>query len=90
MKLKFDKNLKEETIVTVDGSNFVSQNYIDMVKEIHAGTPIEVEFSEKITQEEQNSVNAMIKKLNEINKQNIDTDQGFEPVDDINSEDIPF
>lgn len=89
MKLKFDKNSKEETIVTVDGSNFVSQNYIDMVKEIHAGTLVEVEFSEKITQEEQDSINTMIKKLNETNNQDNESIQEYID-DDINPEDIPF
>lgn len=88
MKLKFDKNTKEETIVTVGDNNFVSQNYIEMIKDIHAGNLIEVEFGEKIDQDEINSINAMVKKLNEINSQ--DTGQEHETIDTNNLEDIPF
>ncbi len=90
MKLKFDKNIKEETIVTVGGNNFVSQNYIEMIKEVHAGNLIEVEFSEKIEQDEINSINAMVKKLNGIKNENNNSSQEDELVDDIDINDIPF
>lgn len=90
MKLKFDKNPKGETIVTADGCNFVSQNYIDMIKKIYAGIPIKVEFGEKITKDEQDSINIMIKALNEIGTLDDDTTQEYETIDDINPDDIPF
>jgi len=97
MKLKFEKSEIGETIVTVDGKNFVSQNYIELIKQLYAGTEVEVEFGEDITTEEQNSINEMVKTINtidtktEVTKNNEVADVTPDyPEEEINPEDIPF
>lgn len=91
MKIKFEKNSKDEVVVTADGHNFASQNYIDMVKEIHAGKKLEVEFGKNVTPEEKNSINEMVKVLNSIDtKKDIDPVEEMENPEEINIEDIPF
>ncbi len=66
MKLEFKKNESEEVIVETDGEVFVSQSYIKMIKNLHKGTKVKVAFDDKFTPEEKDSVNAMIKKINNI------------------------
>jgi len=91
MKLKFEKNKIEEITVTIDGNNFVSQNYIEMIKQLYLGTKMQFEFGEDITQEEQNSVIKMVGMINNIDTKNSkNTTEEVRNEDDINPEDIPF
>ena len=97
MKLKFDKNEAKETVVTAGGKSFTSQNYIEMIKQLHAGTKVEVEFGENITEEEQSSINKMVKTINAIDAKvdesdkNNDSDVLTDYAEvEINPKDIPF
>lgn len=97
MKLKFEKNKAEETIVTVDEKTFVSQNYIDMIKQLHAGNDVEVEFGDGVTTEEQNSINEMVRAINSIDTKIVQRSGTHEnggaieyQEEEINPDDIPF
>lgn len=97
MKLKFDKNEVEEVIVSADGKSFSSQDYIEMIKQLHSGTVIDVEFGNSITEEEKISVNKMIGEINAVDRKAV-TKKVPAPIEkavvypdeEINPEDIPF
>lgn len=83
MKLKFDKNEAGEILMTADGDSFASQDYIEMIKHLHVGTKVEVEFGENITEEEQNSINGMVKAINAIDVRAAENEQSdIEETDD--------
>lgn len=66
MKLTFIKNSAGEIVVKVKGENFVTRDYIEMVKQVKANKPIEAEFDKEITKEEKDSVNLMLGEINKI------------------------
>lgn len=92
MKLKFQKNIEGEVIVTESGKSFVSQNYIEMIKQLHAGAKLMVEFGDGITAEEQDSINDMVKSVNSINTKSdaIETTETNIYEEEIDPNDIPF
>ena len=87
MKLKFEKNKNGEITIKVDGKDFSTKDYIQMIKKIKNEEKIEPEFGGNITEEEQNSVNSMIDDLNNIKESKVDESEAKE---EINVDNIPF
>ena len=97
MKLKFEKNENEEIFVKINGEDFFTKDYIEMIKEVKKEKKIEAEFGENITEEEQKSVESMLKDINDIKELGYkeDKNEGLESEDgeegdEIKIEDIPF
>lgn len=94
MKLKFEKNKKRETFVKVDGKDFSTKDYIEMIKKIKNKEKIEVEFEEDITTEEQGNIESMINEINSIKefdfKEQEREEENTDQYDEIKMEDIPF
>lgn len=77
MKLKFIKNSDGEITVIVDEKVFDTTDYLNMIIAVKNSTKIEVEsFDESISEEEKDSINKMLKKINEI-----DFDEDAEETD---------
>ncbi len=66
MKLKFKKNENKEILVKINGKDFSTKDYIEMIKEINNEKKIEVEFGKNVTEEEQESVLSMFNDINNI------------------------
>ncbi len=69
MKLFFDKKEDGEIFVQVEGKEFSPTDYIRMVKEIKRKEKIEAAYGEKITLDEKNSVETMLREINRINEE---------------------
>lgn len=91
MKLHFDRKGGGEVVVQVDGKDFTTVDYIKMIKEVKKDGKIEADFSEQISQDEKDSVGAMLKEINRINQKQEEAEPNIEyPEQDINPDDIPF
>lgn len=89
MKLKFEKNEAQEIIVSADGENFVSQNYIDLIKQLHAGKKLEVEFEEGLTDAEKQTIIKMVETINSLDTETGGSD--FKPINEVEKDDdLPF
>jgi len=86
MNLIFNKDKDGKILVTIDGKDFTTKDYINMIKEIKEGKDIKVSFDGDVSSEEKENINSMISDINnikEIDKIKIDES-------DIDSESIPF
>ncbi len=96
MKLKFTKNKNEEILLTMNGKEFDTNDYLEIVKNIKDDKKIELEdFDETISPEEQESIKEMIKEINLIGNNDDNTEDEESnavecPEEDINPENIPF
>lgn len=86
MKLKFEKSEEGEISVKIEDRNFVTKDYIQMIKDIKSDEKMEAEFSEEITQEEQNSVNSMLDEINKIKE--VATNENDGDNEEVHTEDI--
>jgi hypothetical protein len=80
MKLHFDKKEDGEIYAQVEGKDFSTKDYIQMIKEVKSEKKIEASFGKQITQDEQDSVKEMLVEINQINKE--DTVSGDEAEKD--------
>lgn len=85
MKLKFEKNKSEEIIVSADGNSFTSQNYIDMIKQLHEGNKLDIEFGEGVSDSEKESINKMVETINTLDTK---TDSDVQESNDEGDEDL--
>jgi len=86
MNLIFNKDKDGKILVTIDGKDFTTKDYISMIKEIKEGKDIKVSFDGDVSSEEKENINSMISDINnikEIDKIKIDES-------DIDPESIPF
>ena len=81
MKLHFDKKEDGEIYVQINGKDFSTKDYIQMVKDIRDEKKIEASHGKQITQEEQDSIKEMLVEINQINKENPETEEETEDDD---------
>lgn len=88
MILLFEKNENEEIQVKINGGEFSSKDYIDIIKAVKGGVNIEARFSDDILEEDKESVNQMISRINQITSDKIEK-VAEAPLKE-SSEDLPF
>jgi len=81
MKLSFDKKDSGEVFVQVEGRNFATKDYIEMIKQIKKNEEVEAEFTESITQDERNSIEAMLGEINGIKDSEEEPDEEGDEFD---------
>ena len=97
MKLHFSKDSDGHVLVHIGDRPFVTKDYIEMIHEVKNKQKIEAEFTEDISDDEKESVNAMLKEINQIGKTSTTakkakkSEEGLDyPKDDIDPDNIPF
>jgi hypothetical protein len=67
MKLKFTRTEKGEISLTIDKKVFDTHDYLEIVKELKTNKKLELDkFDEKISPEEQASIESMVDEINSI------------------------
>lgn len=94
MKLKFEKSENGVISVKIGDNDFVTKDYIKMIKDIKNGEKIEAEFGDNISKEERDSVSSMFKDINSIKETSADENKEAAAIEypegDINPDDLPF
>lgn len=90
MKLVFKKNEAQEVAVTMfKGTAEIQFSYIEMIKALLAGEPLDRDFDENFSEEEQAQINAVLQEIESTSKENNE----IEPEDvaqKVGNEEFPF
>jgi len=89
MKLKFQKNEKNEIFVKIGEKDFSTDDYIKMIKDVRNHKKIEADFEGSISGDEQDSVLSMLNEINNIGE-NDDYEGDEKDTEEISVENIPF
>ena len=90
MKLLFKKNEAQEVGVTMfKGTAEIQFSYIEMIKALLAGEPLDRDFDENFSEEEQAQINAVLHEIENTSKEKGETEPDPEEQVDDDSE-LPF
>ncbi|MBW3020883.1 hypothetical protein KY334_06310 [Candidatus Woesearchaeota archaeon] len=71
MKLNFKKEENGEINIAVEGTEFSTADYIEIIKNLKDGNRIEVDFEGDVSEEEKDSINSMIEEINKITEEGL-------------------
>lgn len=91
MKLVFKKNENGDVSVAMfKGSAETQFSYIEMIKALIAGEPIDADFNESISDEEQAQINDVLKEIEATAKEKESAEAEPDTEGDIDDVDLPF
>ena len=90
MKLVFKKNEAQEVAVTMfKGTAEIQFSYIEMIKALLAGEPLDRDFDDNFTEEEQAQINAVLQEIENTSKEKGETEP--EPEEQVEDDmELPF
>ena len=90
MKLVFKKNEAQEVAVTMfKGTAEIQFSYIEMIKALLAGEPLDRDFDESFSEEEQAQINAVLQEIENTSKENNETEPEA-VAQEVGDEEFPF
>jgi hypothetical protein len=90
MKLVFKKNEAQEVAVTMfKGTSEIQFSYIEMIKALLAGEPLDRDFDENFSEEEQAQINAVLQEIENTSKENNETEPEA-VAQEVGDEELPF
>ena len=90
MKLVFKKNEAQEVAVTMfKGTAEIQFSYIEMIKALLAGEPLDRDFDENFSEEEQAQINAVLQEIENTSKENNETEPEA-VAQEVGEEELPF
>lgn len=90
MKLVFKKNEAQEVAVTMfKGTAEIQFSYIEMIKALLAGEPLDRDFDENFAEEEQAQINAVLQEIENTSKENNETEPEV-VAQEVGDEELPF
>lgn len=90
MKLVFKKNEAQEVAVTMfKGTSEIQFSYIEMIKALLAGEPLDRDFDENFSEEEQAQINAVLQEIENTSKENNETEPEA-VAQEVGEEELPF
>ncbi len=90
MKLVFKKNEAQEVAVTMfKGTSEIQFSYIEMIKALLAGEPLDRDFDENFSEEEQAQINAVLQETENTSKENNETEPEA-VAQEVGDEELPF
>ena len=90
MKLVFKKNEAQEVVVTMfKGTAEIQFSYIEMIKALLAGEPLDRDFDENFSEEEQAQINAVLQEIENTSKENNETEPEA-VAQEVGDEELPF
>ncbi len=90
MKLVFKKNEAQEVAVTMfKGTAEIQFSYIEMIKALLAGEPLDRDFDENFSEEEQAQINAVLQEIENTSKENNETEPEA-VAQEVGDEELPF
>ena len=90
MKLVFKKNEAQEVAVTMfKGTSEIQFSYIVMIKALLAGEPLDRDFDENFSEEEQAQINAVLQEIENTSKENNETEPEA-VAQEVGDEELPF
>ncbi len=90
MKLVFKKNKAQEVAVTMfKGTSEIQFSYIEMIKALLAGEPLDRDFDENFSEEEQVQINAVLQEIENTSKENNETEPEA-VAQEVGEEELPF
>ena len=90
MKLVFKKNEAQEVAVTMfKGTAEIQFSYIEMIKALLAGEPLDRDFDENFSEEEQAQINAVLQEIENTSKENNETEPEV-VAQEVGDEELPF
>ena len=90
MKLVFKKNEAQEVAVTMfKGTAEIQFSYIEMIKALLAGEPLDRDFDESFSEEEQAQINAVLQEIENTSKENNETEPEA-VAQEVGDEELPF
>lgn len=90
MKLVFKKNEAQEVAVTMfKGTAEIQFSYIEMIKALLAGEPLDRDFDESFSEEEQAQINAVLQEIESTSKEKNEIEpEALAP--ELGDEELPF
>ena len=90
MKLVFKKNEAQEVAVTMfKGTAEIQFSYIEMIKALLASEPLDRDFDENFSEEEQAQINAVLQEIENTSKENNETEPEV-VAQEVGDEELPF
>lgn len=90
MKLVFKKNEAKEVVVTMfKGTAEIQFSYIEMIKALLAGEPLDRDFEESFSEEEQAQINAVLQEIENTSKEK-DIIEHEDVAQEVGDEELPF
>lgn len=90
MKLVFKKNEAQEVAVTMfKGTAEIQFSYIEMIKALLAGEPLDRDFDENFSEEEQAQINEVLQEIENTSKENNETEPEA-VAQEVGDEELPF
>lgn len=91
MKLLFKKNENGDVSVTMfKGTAEAQFSYIEMIKTLIAGEPIDADFDESIAEEEKQQINDVLKEIENTAKEKDDAEAEPKTEGEGDDMDVPF
>lgn len=90
MKLVFKKNEAQDVVVTMfKGTAEIQFSYIEMIKALLAGEPLDRDFEESFSEEEQAQINAVLQEIESTSKEK-DIIEHEDVAQEVGDEELPF
>ena len=90
MKLVFKKNEAQEVAVTMfKGTAEIQFSYLEMIKALLASEPLDRDFDENFSEEEQAQINAVLQEIENTSKENNETEPEV-VAQEVGDEELPF
>ncbi len=91
MKLVFKKNEAQEVVVTMfKGTAEIQFSYIEMIKALLAGEPLDRDFDKSFSEEEQVQINAVLQEIESTSKENNENEPEVVVAQEVGDEELPF
>ena len=90
MKLVFKKNEAQEVVVTMfKGTAEIQFSYVEMIKALLAGEPLDRDFDKSFSEEEQMQINAVLQEIESTSKENNENEPEA-VAQEVGDEELPF